>query len=199
MCDRHEKMSLGCDFCHENNLDKFANFLKQYGDHALRSFLPSSQVDSPKPNLVQKQIIKNYIWITVNPRDGITLQELMKAIHKMYKKIWIDTCVYVFEIGQNGRHHSHGLIKVKPNSIKRTKCKELLANSVKHITTINNDHCFCYRDITEVQAREKLSYMQGLKVDEKQDAVHETDLWRLENNLENMYGDSPILLIPENL
>lgn len=199
MCDTHSGPDTAfgnpsCDNCHKAIMVKFDEWIAREEEKEKASFI---KIVDPKPKIVQNYNLPNYVWVTVNPRDGVTVDELMKKVHKMYKKVWIQKCAYVFEIGKNGRHHSHGLIKVR-EGFRNDKTKSLLANSVKDITDIKNDHCFCVRFIDEEAAKEKLRYMMGEKADEKQDAVIETQIWRSEFDIQNMYGDSTLLVSPQN-
>lgn len=146
----------------------------------------SSQDSLAKSTPSQKHDLAYYVWITVNPKKGVTLDELQKKVQKMYSKKWIQSYMYVYEIGEKGNHHSHGLIKTAQ---RRDKVKAQLANSVKDITTVTNEHCFCIRFLTDLAVvQDKIWYMTGEKQDKKLHAVEETKKWRTENGIADTYG-----------
>lgn len=199
MCDQHNQEAFGhpdCNNCHMANLQEWENFLNNSVEDCVWKTSPSSQESTPKPKNGQIQNLSNYVWVTVNPKKDVSLPDLLKTVHKMYNKVWVEQCMYVFEIGDNRHNHSHGLIKYSVN-FRKDKVKPQLANTVKNICDIKNDHCFCVRFIDEDAAEQKIHYMLGTKQDIKQDAVEATTKWREENNIEKYYiNGTPNLVSP---
>jgi len=199
MCDQHNEVPFGnpdCRRCEEANLDNWENFLKEQPIELPREFSSSSQrleEKTEEDKKGQKQNLSNYAWITVNPKKDVSLEQLLKAVKKMYSHKWISRYMYIFEIGDNGHNHSHGLIKF--DEFPRHKVVTQTKNSVKQICDINNSHCFCIRFVTEDVAYDKVQYMLGLKASNKMDAVQATEKWRADNNIEKYYisGDLSLL------
>lgn len=139
---------------------------------------------------------EKYIWITVNPVKGTSLQKIMSHVSKMYKKKWIDSYAYVYENTINGHIHSHGLIKA---TYEAKRAFKELANSVKPICNVADvKHCFKVVFLDAAKAKQKMQYILGHKQSKKLDNVKLTEKWREEEMLKPIYEseEHPILLVP---
>lgn len=204
MCDFHLHDSPfgipDCDNCHKKNLESLDNFLTEQFLLTEEENPLTSQELEEKINLGKNGQNLNsldYVWVTVNPRKEVSLQDLLKNVHKMYKKVWIEKALYIFEIGATKHNHSHGIIQFKPG-MSKAKIIQQLANSVKSITNTEINNCFCVRFVTQEQAKKNINYMLGQKQQEKMQAVKDTLEWRVQNNILPYYTSGDIsLLVPE--
>lgn len=190
MCTRHESYgpmgSAECELCHEQIRKNFNEALEQ---SALPNLFTSQELKD-KTTLSKNVQKRTFLWITVNPKKTVTLTDFTKAIHKMYNRSIITNYYYIYEIGDNQHNHSHGLCLY---DAPRHKIKDLLANSVKNVCDVTNDHCFCVRFINEEAAIEKFNYMLGKKQDKKTSAVEATVAWRTANAIQPYYGDPKLV------
>lgn len=131
-----------------------------------------------------------YLWITVNPKPQTPLPALIKSIHKMYSKKWIQGSAYVFETTNKEHNHSHGLIKCQYEYARAIK---ELKSTVEKICDTNNSHCFNVALVSEEIARQKYQYLKGLKQEKKQENVNLTINWRQENKIKPLY--EPLTLL----
>lgn len=138
---------------------------------------------------------EKFFWITVNPKVGVKLQDLVKCVSRAYRKKWIQSYAYVYETTKNDHIHSHGLVKA---NYELARARKEFCNSFDGICDTHNVHCFKFVVLTEEQAREKFKYMLGQKKQSKIEDVEKTKIWRQEENLKKMYlsEGSPILLEP---
>jgi hypothetical protein len=141
---------------------------------------------------------EKFFWITVNPRtggdDAVPLDEFVKTIHKMYKKKWILSYMYVFENTDKGHFHSHGLIRAKYEAKRAfNEC----SNTVKHVCNTAHNSCFHFVELKdEAAVRQKFDYMMGFKQDRKKPNVQLTIDWRAAESLLDYYSSEvPLILL----
>lgn len=160
--------------------------------------------ENNKKLLKEKLAEKNcnqYIWITINPKPEIKLEDFQKII----KKICLKTCFteHLAVLEQRGDtletlgtgFHAHILFKRNLN-YKPTKCITNLKNSLKKVVgNINNQNQFNYKIIGTDFAKDKKKYIIGQnKTGENKDVKQEHDLiWRKKENIEEYLGNLNIV------
>lgn len=127
---------------------------------------------------------ERFFWITVNPRPGTTLPELMKVQEKMISKKWIQSYAYVYENTDKGHIHTHTLIKAE---YEPARARKELASTAKAICDVANVHIFKFVILDIEAAKQKLDYMLGKKQPKKLDNVELTKQWRKDNDLKEIY------------
>lgn len=134
-----------------------------------------------------------FFWITVNPKSDVQLEALMKGTEKIVSKTWIQSYAYVYENTVSNHIHSHILLKA---DYETARARKETANSVKHICETSNVHCFKFVILDEDKAKQKLSYMMGLKAPKKLENVDLTREWRKTVGLEEIYlSEVPLILL----
>lgn len=160
--------------------------------------------ENNKKLLKEKLAEKNcnqYIWITINPKPEIKLEDFIKTI----KKICLKTCFteHLAVLEQRGDtletlgkgFHAHILFKRNLN-YKPTKCITNLKNSLKKVVgNVNNQHQFNYKIIGTEFAKDKKKYIIGQnKTGDNKDVKQEHDLiWREKENIEEYLGNLNIV------
>lgn len=153
-----------------------------------------------KDQLAEKHCNK-YIWITINPKPEIKLNQFIKLI----KKITLKTCFtdYLAVLEQRGDtlatlgkgFHAHILFKRNLN-YKPSKCIINLKNSLKKVVgNVNNQAQFNYKTIGTDFAKDKKKYIIGQnKTGENKDKKQEHDLiWRKKNYIGDYLGNLNIV------
>lgn len=128
---------------------------------------------------------EKFFWITINPRPGVSLPELMKVQEKMISKKWIQSYAYVYENTDKGHIHTHTLIKAE---YEPSRARKEIASTAKSICDVSNVHIFKFVVLDAEKAKQKLSYMLGNKKPNKMQGVDLTTKWRVENHLKKIYS-----------
>lgn len=141
-----------------------------------------------------------YYFITINPKSGITLEELRNAVEHKKKSLINKKCVksymLVYEIRNKDEKkytglHCHILLEQtdKPHNFKRG-----VKNTFKNICDINNPHILNFKNIPdESTMKQKVLYMLGEKTDKKKKGVSITQEWRKTISLPDYIESSPLL------
>lgn len=126
------------------------------------------------------------ILLTINPRPGITFQELNKAVIKFTKRKIIEAFKYVYEVrkSDNSGLHCHVLLTYtcKPYDFGRAA-----RSTFKHVCEVNNKHILNIRYVEDEDIISKIEYLKGKKTDAKLDGVQYTKNWRQENDIQDIY------------
>lgn len=162
-------------------------------DRAVTELAFRDAIVSEKSEKIGKS--EKYFWVTVNPKNGTKLTDIIRATQKMYSKKWIEQYAYVYENTPQGHIHTHGLIKA---SYEASRARKELGNTVKSFCNIANTHCFKFVVLDAEKATQKMSYILGQKQSKKLDNVNFTIEWRKEEMLKEVYENEerPILLVP---
>lgn len=140
--------------------------------------------EKAKDRVVTKPV---FVLLTINPKPGITFQELDKKIQKFTKRKFIKSYKYVYEIRKEGGKglHCHIVLHYtcKPYDLKRAS-----RSTFKDICEVNNPSILNIRYIEPEDLQQKISYIQGNKQDKKLKSVKLTKQWRLENNIQDIYS-----------
>lgn len=140
---------------------------------------------------------KSPFWfLTINPRQDVSLSLLKKKVKKMVSKKCIISYAYVYEVRKYEEKdykglHCHILLeqKDKPYNFKRG-CK----STFKDICDFNNPHILNFKNIKDMEMlKEKYEYIKGNKKTKKLKGVQLSKEFRKLNNLQDMYNSSPPL------
>lgn len=143
----------------------------------------------------------NILFITINPRPDIQLEEFKKSIKKFISKVWIEDYIYVMEQRgvteeESGKgFHAHALIW-KPDSKKSHEVIRETKNTFKNICSIDNPQILNIQNCKEEDVPKRKNYMIGLK-DLKYDPTKQDKQsidvgWRDRNNIEPYYKKQKI-------
>lgn len=135
-----------------------------------------------------------WYWITFNPKEEITLAQMLKFTDKLLSKKWIQEAFYSYEQrGENMAELGKGLhmhILIKRNNFKTTHAKREVYNTFKNLTGISEkvfaDKCF--KSIPYSWGQDKIDYLKGNKWDNEKEAKINMDVeFRKKNNLDIYY------------
>jgi len=110
----------------------------------------------------------NVLFITVNPRPDIQLDEFMKSLNKYVNKKWIEDYIYVIEQrgiteDESGKgFHSHLLIW-KPDNKRSSEVIRETKNTFKKICSVDNPAILNIQNCKEDDIDKRKNYMLGLK------------------------------------
>jgi len=147
----------------------------------------------------------NYFWITINPKNNITIKELQKEIDRYVKRTFIKSYIYVYEqraSKENGKDmgeglHSHLLIErdmsanVSPYDIqKRTRV------AFKNVCDSQNKSILHFKQMPEEYIIDKFNYITNKNLDEEHiDKKQKQDydkLWREQNLIKSYYASNTL-------
>lgn len=138
----------------------------------------------------------NVLFITINPRPDVSLEDFMRAMNKFKSKVWIEDYIYVYEQRgitkeESGKgFHSHILLW-KPDNKKSHEVIRETKNTFKNICSIDNPSILNIKNCKDEDIEKRKNYMLGHKnteADPSKQVKQEIDLiWRDRNNIENYY------------
>ena len=105
----------------------------------------------------------NILFITINPRPDIKLEEFHKCIKKFISKVWIEDYIYVMEQRgvteeESGKgFHAHALIW-KPDSKKSHEVIRETKNTFKNICSIDNPQILNIQNCKEEDIDKRKNY-----------------------------------------
>ncbi len=155
--------------------------------------------------LKQKKAIKkhnSHLFITINPKPAVPLQQFMVIVHKIAKKTCFENILYVFEqrgtiancdIGKG--FHCHMLVQRNLN-YKPTKCITNVQNSLtKIVKSVKDRHLLNIKVIGPEFALDKKDYILGTnKEGEEKELKQQADIkWRETESIYAFYGDKEII------
>lgn len=137
----------------------------------------------------------NFLWITLNYSDKITISDvLIETVRIINLPIFKQTKItYCFEnFTDAGSHpHVHMLVEMKTTgciSFSKIYEKVFQKKSLREIMNINIKMSWAkdVKDRTQKRAVH-LAYLNGMKIEKKQEHCELDKQWRQENNLEDIY------------
>lgn len=138
----------------------------------------------------------NVLFITINPRPDVSLDEFIKSMNKFKSKVWIEDYIYVYEQRgtteqESGKgFHAHILLW-KPDNKKSHEVIRETKNTFKNICSIDNPSILNIKNCKDEDIEKRKNYMLGHKnteIDPSKQVKQEIDLiWRERNNIENYY------------
>lgn len=139
----------------------------------------------------------NILFITINPRPDIQLEEFKKSMKKFISKVWVEDYIYVLEQRgtteeDSGRgFHSHILLW-KPDNKKSHEVIRETKNTFKNICSIDNPQILNIQNCKLEDVNKRKNYMIGLKGlthdPTKQDKQNIDIGWRQRNNIQPYYS-----------
>jgi len=137
-----------------------------------------------------------YLLLTINPKPGVTFEQLDKVVKKLVKKKTIKHWEYVYEVRaeeQKGEYtglHCHILLEYhdKPFNFKRG-----VKSTCKNICNVAVSSILNFKFIPMEHVPDKHNYLLGDKKDAKLEGVNLTNEWRELNNIDAIYESNPPL------
>lgn len=152
-----------------------------------------------KCELISKEHNNGYVFITINPKPGLTFEEFQKSVEKAVERNIFTSYRYVYEqrgscIEEQGKgFHCHMLCKRNLN-YKPSKVTVNLKNTFKKITNVDNPALLNIQHIGEDFAKDKNDYITSVKTGEGKDVKQEVDVvWREAIGIEAVYGDEILI------
>lgn len=147
----------------------------------------------PKP--VKESVLRDWIWLTINPKPEIQLPNFLEALGKLVKRKIFSEYKYVVE--QRGTlaednlgkgFHAHMLLRRAPDK-EYKQTKRQVKNSFKNICNVEHDKVFYWKECREDFLEDKIEYMTGVKTGEAKDEKQKADIeWRKQNDIEILFS-----------
>jgi len=156
------------------------------------------ELDGKKKELTAKEHNNQFCFITVSPKESVSLEEFKKSVEKAVSRNMFRDYLYVYE--QRGKStdeqgkgfHTHILVKRNLN-YKPSKIGLNLKNTFKNMTNVNNPQLLNIQHIGHEFAKDKVDYITSLKTDEGKDEKQKIDvIWRQAEDLLPFYGNKDI-------
>jgi len=185
--------------CAYNSLKK--EITSKFGEY-WRSLLDTPEFISKFPileelnNKIEAKHNTDYIFVTINPRPNISLDDFKKIVFKSLSKNWLTKYLMVFEqrgiddseIGKG--FHSHILIYRKGK--KFNEIKREFQSSFRKVCDSDNPAVLNFRMCKDEDLDKRIKYITGIKKvydDNMKDIKQQYDiLFRQKNNLEPYYS-----------
>lgn len=143
-----------------------------------------------------------WMFVTVNPRNDVTLEDFQIKIDKLLKKKWIDNYIYCIEqrsVEPNvySGIHTHMLIHNSVNK-KFSEFKREFVSTVNSICDAQNPSILNFRSVKDDSDLKKMiSYIKGSKdvskdKTYKSDQIANTIQFRLDNEIDPIYYSGPL-------
>lgn len=134
------------------------------------------------------------LWLTVNPKDSVSHEDLLSKIRKFNSKKWVSHSWYSLE--QRGTSekdrgkgvHCHILVEMDSKIPKKPECeiRRETYNTFKGL--VGARKAVDIRLVPPTWKEDKLEYLRGHKDDEDKDTkVAEDILWREANGIKSIY------------
>lgn len=151
-----------------------------------------------KKNLLAKEHNNGYVFITINPKPQVSLEEFDRQVRKAIGRNMFDGVCAVYE--QRGTNEEeigkgfHAHILAKRNlDYKPSKVANNLKNTFKSVCDVNNPALLNIQHIGEDFAQDKQDYILGIKTGEGKSIKQELDVvWRLKNDIKEYLGEKII-------
>lgn len=143
-----------------------------------------------------------WMFVTVNPRNDVTLKDFQSKIDKLLKKKWIDNYIYCIEqrsVEPNvySGIHTHMLIHNSVNK-KFSEFKREFVSTVSSICDAQNSSILNFRSVKDdTDLKKMISYIKGTKdvskdKTYKSDQIANTVQFRLDNEIDPIYYSGPL-------
>jgi hypothetical protein len=160
----------------------------------MNNYIETQKVELKKQTA--KKHNNGYMFITINPKPAVKLEDFRKLLKKISKKTCFEKCMYVLEQRGNNEEnmgkgfHAHILVKrnlkYKPIKLKqnvKASCKNIVGN-------IHNDNQLNIQTIGEEFAKDKQQYIIGDKTgDGKSEKQNIDEKWRKTIGIEKYLGN----------
>lgn len=137
----------------------------------------------------------NFIWLTLNFSDKVSINDIIIETTRVvnlavFKNTKISYC-YEYYTEKGCHPHVHMLIEMNTTgTIKPSTMSEKIfqKKSLREIMNINYKLSWAndIKDRTQKRAIH-LAYLNGMKIEKKQENCEKDKLWRIQNNLEELY------------
>jgi len=143
----------------------------------------------------------DWMFITINPKDTVSIKNILQTMEKLVSKKWIEQYIYVIE--QRGIEdedvrgiHSHLLLH--RNDKKPAALKREIQNTCIKICDVSNPHILNFKYLsTDKDVQQSYNYITGTKADIEKHPKQAKDIYfRKYYNIQPFYR-SEILEIPK--
>lgn len=138
------------------------------------------------------QLSSTHIFLTINPKEGVILQDLISKVEKCIKKKWITEFTYSYEQRSEEEatagHGAHCHIVINRGT-EPAKAKKELKNTFKDICNVDNPHCLNIQFRKGDGVTKAINYIKGTKADPaKQQKLKIDAIWRQQFALQPFYA-----------
>ncbi|AXH75743.1 MAG: putative replication initiation protein [Cressdnaviricota sp.] len=165
---------------------------------------------APKLKLIRDELdlskeIKatEWVFITINPKDTVSIKIIMNTMEKLVSKKWIQQYIYVLEQRSEGDEDIRGVhvhLLLNRNGKKPGAMKNEIKNTCVKICDVSNPHILNFKNLpTDKDVCQSYNYITGVKSDvEKHPKQAKDEYFRKYYNI-NPYYKSEFLDIPKLL
>ncbi|AXH77215.1 MAG: putative replication initiation protein [Cressdnaviricota sp.] len=145
----------------------------------------------------------DWMFITINPKDTVTVKSIMETMNKVISKKWITQYIYVIEqrsIEDEDIKGVHIHLLLKRNDKKPAALKTEIKNTCVRICDVSNPHILNFKYLpTDRDVSQSYNYITGAKKDvEKHPKQLKDKIFRKYYNIKEFYS-SELLEIPKIL
>lgn len=173
--------------------------LKHYSENFANSGeMPTDVEDVKEITLAADKVSERYnrkprnCLLTVNPKPGVSLDELKGLMLKLISKSYIDRYLYVYEVRKadyTGLHvHMVCTYTGRPNNFQRG-----IKSLFRRVCDVDNSSILNFKFLPDELVSEKLDYLLGKKQKKKQVGVQASIAFRKDKDLQPHYESDPPL------
>jgi len=165
---------------------------------------------APKLKLIRDELdlskdskATDWMFITINPKDTVSIKNIMKCMEKLVSKKWITQYIYVLEqrsVGDEDVKGVHVHLLLNRNGKKPAALKMEIKNTCVKICDVSNPHILNFKYLpTDKDVCQSYNYITGTKSDvEKHPKQVKDQFFREYYNIDPYYK-SELLEIPKLL
>lgn len=171
----------------DNLIEEFSRLMRSYkrfsDDKILKEMKSECKIFKRTD---QRKDKGDYMWLTVNPKPEVSLEDLKKATEKASNSYVFDCGNYVFEQRSEEKEwsgfHMHMIAK-------RNKSPSVVKSEMKRyfLKLVGNENALHITFVDDEVAADKLTYIKGKKKEEKMKKVLFDQLFRQHYNLKDLY------------
>lgn len=141
----------------------------------------------------------SYVMITVNYKDNDikNLPEILKIHNKFLKrrmcKDFHYACIEQRSVDENQIYGIHSHFVIDRNEYKPSKLMSLIKNTFKNVCLVNNPQILNFKWFHKDMLEEKISYIKGIKKDDKMAKVSVDKIFRKQYNIPNFFSHNKLL------
>jgi len=153
------------------------------------------KIEDAVPRPIKESVLRDWIWLTVNPKPDIQLPNFVEVLAKLVKRKLF--CDYYYVIEQRGTveddnlgkgFHAHLLLKRSPDKEYKAT-KRQVQNSFKNFCDTKREAVFYWKECREDFLDDKMEYINSIKTGEGKDLKQKGDIiWRKANGLLPLYS-----------
>ena len=130
-----------------------------------------------------------YVFLTANFREGVSLEDFTKSVHKAANKAWITWVMYCFEQrAENSEYHGFHAHMILCRGDKRPfELIREFKSTFRHVLDSDNPGILNIKFIEQKNVIQKVDYIKGIKQTDKMLKAAMDKPWRKSVGLQDLY------------